>query len=246
MTIINPYSDSYITTKDGVATLIQGNTVTEDTAMGLTADITAIDQATKEVAYISQKTLFKNDGGIVTQIGSIKNIARTREDLDWTIPYTISGTTVQINVVGETGKVIDWSCRSYLTPSTLSTATGDNRTTGVDVKKIFETDLTADDVEEFITISNLLITEVLGSSSLSSDTLKEIERWVTAHMASAWDQRLKTEKIGDSAVSYQFFQGKGLKSTDYGQRALMLDTTGLLARVGGRTAKFFAAGVSID
>ena len=244
MTIINPYSDSYVTTKDGVATLIQGNTVTEDTAMGLTVDITAIDQATKEVAYISQKTLFKNDGGIVSQIGSIENIARTREDLDWTITYTISGTTVQINVTGETGKVIDWNCRTYITPSTLATATG-NRTNGREVKKIFETDLTATDIEEFITISNLLITEVLGSSSLGTDTLKEIERWVTAHMASAWDQRLKTEKRGDSAVSYQCFQGKGLKSTDYGQRALMLDTTGLLARVGGRTAKFFAAGVSI-
>lgn len=245
MTVTNPFTDTSVTTSDATVTTVQEQATTTDLPLGLTVDITAVDGANQDVGAWSQKILFSNDAGVVSQIGKLKNIFRQREDLDWEVTYEISGDTVQIRVQGEAGKTITWNCRTQKTPPAASEPTGTHRTTGGEVKQIFETDLTASEVTEFITIANLIITEVLGSSSLSSDTLTEIERWLTAHFASAWDQRLVSEKIGDSAVVYQYVKEKGIKSTDYGQRAMLLDTTGLLARLGGPKATFFTSGVSI-
>ena len=120
-----------------------------------------------------------------------------------------------------------------------------DRVSGAEVLAIFETDMSSDDLAEFITAANIIVTEILGDSDLATTTLKEIERWLSAHFASAWDQRLISERIGDSAVAYQFTKEKGIKSTDYGQRAILLDTTGQLARLGGRKAPFFMSGPSI-
>ena len=107
--------DSTVSTTDANVTTIQEIDISTDKVLGLTVDITAIDQ-NQQSAYFSQKTTFKNDNVTVTQIGSIKNVFRNREDTDWNVSYSISGTIVSINVAGELEKEIDWTCRTYIIP----------------------------------------------------------------------------------------------------------------------------------
>jgi hypothetical protein len=112
------------------------------------------------------------------------------------------------------------------------------RTSGAEVKQIFETDLTNTEVEYFLTAANLLVDQYVSISAsfaaLGSSLLTEIERYLCAHIASSWDQRLTEQSFGDSKVKFQVVLGEGLKSTQYGQMVLILDTSGTLVNVGKR------------
>jgi hypothetical protein len=100
-----------------------------------------------------------------------------------------------------------------------------------EVKEIFETNIT--DLVPFITAANTVINDQLATEisngSVSSATLKEMERWLAAHFASARDQRPVEEKLGEATMKYQGTSGEGLLSTTYGQMAMELDPTGQLA-----------------
>ncbi len=61
---------------------------------------------------------------------------------------------------------------------------------------------------------------------------------MAAHLVASRDPREKSTKIGDgSAAFFLGKEGKGLEATPYGMQALALDTSGMLANVGKRTAK---------
>lgn len=94
----------------------------------------------------------------------------------------------------------------------------------------------------FIAAANLTVTDKLGDSAeLSSDQLKEIERWLAAHFLAISLARQKSrEKIGSGDASYTGTFGQALDSTTYGQTAKMLDTTGTLARLGLKGVVFEA------
>ena len=102
------------------------------------------------------------------------------------------------------------------------------RVTGEQVKQIFETNLSNSAIEPFIRSANVLINSSEDMLELSSDLLFEIELWLSAHFASAYDQRISYQSIGDSKFSFQGEYGKSFMSTDYGQRAVALDSTGTL------------------
>jgi hypothetical protein len=105
------------------------------------------------------------------------------------------------------------------------------RTNATDVKVIIDTELSDSIVEAFIDDANLLVTNVLGSSSLSSDTLKSIEKWLTAHfLASARERQPQEEQVKDAKTKYTGMYKTGLESTSYGQQALALDSSGLLLK----------------
>lgn len=113
-----------------------------------------------------------------------------------------------------------------------------NRVQGEQVKEVFETDLTATQLEPFITDAhNVIQDNLVGiTNEPGAATLKSIERWLSAHFASAWDPR--TVEEGPARGK---FEGPGLADTTYGQRAIALDPTGILAGLdatagGGRTA----------
>jgi len=115
------------------------------------------------------------------------------------------------------------------------------RTTAVDVKAIIKTKLTESEVTPYVTSANILVTQALGSSGLSDDVLTEIERWVAAHMIAVTKTRQATdEKAGTASVKYSGQYGANLSSTTYGQMALTLDTTGILATLGGKAAWIYA------
>lgn len=106
------------------------------------------------------------------------------------------------------------------------------RTTIAAVKEIISTDLADAQITAFITAANLTVTNVLGDSGLSSETLTEIERWLAAHLLSARDQRVARRSIEFTSWTFQGTFGLGLDGTLYGQNVKLLDTTGKLAALG--------------
>jgi hypothetical protein len=112
------------------------------------------------------------------------------------------------------------------------------RITASEVKEVFETDLTDAQIDAFITAANLIVTDQL-SGEHSDSLLKEIERYMAAHLAASRDQRIVSEKHVDMSVAYQGKYGMNLMSTDYGQTAATLDSSGKLANLGKKKAQFF-------
>jgi len=117
------------------------------------------------------------------------------------------------------------------------------RVTAAEVKEVINTSLTEVQVIPYITSANVYVTERLGSSTLAADTLKEIERWSTAHMIAITRERVaKSEEAGGAKVEYVGEFGEGLKSTPYGQMCISLDTTGLLVQEGKKKVTFYVLG----
>ncbi len=110
------------------------------------------------------------------------------------------------------------------------------RVTATEVKAIITTALGDTAVEAFIDIANPMVTNTV-TCGLAATTLKEIERWLTAHLISITQERMTTEeKLGEAAVKYAGVYGEGLKATSYGQMVLMLDTCGGFANLGKKAA----------
>ena len=113
------------------------------------------------------------------------------------------------------------------------------RVVQADVREVITSDKL--DIQPFITAANLLITDLLGSSGLATAQLKEIERWLSAHFLSMAGSdsdagEVTSEEIGETKVEYA--TGQSLSSSRYGKQAILLDTTGKLARLGKGTAQF--------
>ena len=111
------------------------------------------------------------------------------------------------------------------------------RVTVNEVKVIFETNLNADNIEAFIRSANVIVNDNLVGEGVAAATLKEIERWLAAHLAAQMDPVAGSEKIGDAQVKYLLAistskDGLGINNTPYGQQVRLLDPTGILAGLG--------------
>jgi hypothetical protein len=117
------------------------------------------------------------------------------------------------------------------------------RTTAANVKAILDnTALTTAQIEAYITSADIMITQVLGTT-LGTDTLSEISRWLTAHMIATTRERpALREEAGTAKIEYTGKWGLGLASTSYGAMVLSLDTTGAMAAAstGLKSAYIFA------
>ncbi len=104
------------------------------------------------------------------------------------------------------------------------------RTNVTDVKAILDdTTLTDAQVEAYIESANVFVTDVLSGAGLSTDALKDIERWITAHMiASTRERQIKKAGAGGAEVEYTGYWSVGLLGTTYGQTAVLFDTSGTL------------------
>jgi hypothetical protein len=117
-----------------------------------------------------------------------------------------------------------------------------NRVTAEEVQAIIDV-VSGLDVSAFITAANLLVTEKLGSSSLSVELLKEIERWLAAHFVAVRDPRIRERTVGDATDKFILGGGfkSGLDATPYGQQVMVLDITGIFAStMGKRSAEVVA------
>ncbi len=117
------------------------------------------------------------------------------------------------------------------------------RVTATEVKAIMDGCTTVDSVVTvMIGAATELIDEVfLNDTDVSTTLLKEIERWLTAHMiASTVWRTTASEKVGDAEAKYTGQWGKNLESTPYGQMCLTLDFTGKMAKMGKLGASIYA------
>lgn len=111
------------------------------------------------------------------------------------------------------------------------------RVTEQEVKEILDTNVT---LHPFIVAASLIVDKYLEDTGEIDDEqlLKEIERWLSAHLAVIRDPQLSKEKIGDASNEYaRGSLGDGLKGTHYGQQVLLLDTSGRLSQLGKKKVK---------
>lgn len=115
-----------------------------------------------------------------------------------------------------------------------------NRVNDCEVKEVFSTTL---NTVPFIVAAHSIISQQGLASYPCHDeaSLKEVERWLAAHLAATSDIQysIQKEKMGDSEDSYfDRSKGEGLKGSSYGQQAILLDCSGVLATLGKRKARF--------
>lgn len=101
------------------------------------------------------------------------------------------------------------------------------RVTATEVREIIEIDPDLD-IDSFILAANLMVTAICTDSSLLDTQLKEIERWLSAHLIAIREPRAMSRKAGPFSESYATKLALGLKVTRYGQQALIMDTSGAL------------------
>ena len=109
-------------------------------------------------------------------------------------------------------------------------------TTGAEVKALIETEL---DPAPFISAATALYSARVGAL-LSDDQGSIVLAWLAAHFLAVADPRETSECVGTGSWSFEGknANGVGLKSTQYGQMALALDTSGKLRAADMRKARF--------
>jgi len=103
------------------------------------------------------------------------------------------------------------------------------RTTEEAVAGIIEVDSSISLTPFIETASNLTDRVAAGDFPVTLTTLELIERWLSAHFYAQRDPRVTSERAGSVGASYQSAVKTGFKNTHYGQMALALDPTGILA-----------------
>ena len=113
----------------------------------------------------------------------------------------------------------------------------DARVSALEVREVVTT--AADDdtiLGSYVDTAHLLVdTYLIGGTCQHSDAiLKKIELYLAAHFTalSEGEGTIKFTKMGDASESYDVDHlGDGLRSTRYGQTAIMLDTCGILSNL---------------
>jgi hypothetical protein len=90
-----------------------------------------------------------------------------------------------------------------------------------------------------IATASVFTDDQLGSSSLSESMLTQIELYLAAHFLRLQQREgtLSAQTIGDVSERYQNIYGQGLKATQFGQQAILLDTTGTLGILAANAEK---------
>jgi hypothetical protein len=108
-----------------------------------------------------------------------------------------------------------------------------------EVKEIITTEVGTSDIGVCIKGANLIVDTYLANQSLGAELLKEIERWLAAHLlAMSKDPRERNVRVGEAEVRYTGNFGKGLEATTFGQVVLSLDSTGKLSNLNRPKALF--------
>ena len=101
------------------------------------------------------------------------------------------------------------------------------RVTAEDVRNIMPTTTLEDDVIDVYIISANVWVNSLLLDKYDETVLKEIERWMSAHMIAMTQERVaKEEGAGGAYIKYAGDWGEGLLSTSYGQMVYNLDPDG--------------------
>jgi len=119
------------------------------------------------------------------------------------------------------------------------------RTTPELVAGIIEADVDIP-LDPFIEAATMLIDRVVavvkdddGSDYYNSTQLEVIERWLAAHFYAVRDPRPVFEGVGKVQVSNESKVDLNLNNTRYGEQAMLLDSSGALARLNAEMLKGF-------
>ena len=107
-----------------------------------------------------------------------------------------------------------------------------------DVRDVFDTTLTDEQLHAFINMASRLVDANLVGEGLSDEILFDIELLLAAHFSALRDPRMQSENIaGEWSFKTQGETKMQLDATFYGQQAKLLDTTGTLDRIGANLKK---------
>lgn len=107
------------------------------------------------------------------------------------------------------------------------------RTSPALVKEIieFDTDLS---MQPFIIAASNMVDQLAAEAdteyTLAAATLELIERWLAAHFYAMRDQQYSSKSTGGAGGSFQGQTSMVLTATQYGQMAMLLDTTNWLSK----------------
>jgi len=109
-----------------------------------------------------------------------------------------------------------------------------NRVTVTEVRQLyaFDTAIVDADATIFINAAHILTDRVNTVGGMTDAAqLKEIERWLSAHLIAIRDPQAASEKADVVSQNFQYRVDLNLNQTRYGQMAIILDTTGTLAKL---------------
>lgn len=117
------------------------------------------------------------------------------------------------------------------------------RVTQAEVSEIIDTSVV--DFQPYILAADTYVTEALADFIDNAALLKEITRWLSAHMIAVATNNTSTmveHQTGETRARWaDLSMGKYLELTRYGQTAIALDPTGILRRAGQGTKITFSA-----
>jgi hypothetical protein len=110
-------------------------------------------------------------------------------------------------------------------------------TTPEKVQAVFPTEL---DPASFITTATAYYEAVIGNNTLGDALGSEVLTYLAAHFLAVTDPLERQESVGTGSWTFEGKQGNGmgLKSTQHGQMAMTLDTSGKLRDSEKRKARF--------
>lgn len=110
-----------------------------------------------------------------------------------------------------------------------------NRVTATQVKDVMGITLEDAVVTSYISAANAMIDGNLLDSNLGDTLLEQIELFLSAHFIAATRERMASKEGAEGAeITYIGKFADKLNSTPYGQIAIGLDSTGILASLGGK------------
>lgn len=92
------------------------------------------------------------------------------------------------------------------------------------------TELVESDITPFLTPSHRVVEDMVADESVNEVTLEAIELYIAAHLSMTIDPRVSGGSEDSTQITFEGETGMKLKSSRYGQIALVIDPTGNLER----------------
>lgn len=105
---VTPLFGDYTTPNSTPVALIVYPVATNHQHVVIDLLVTARDETTGDVAGWSVIGVFKNEAGVVTQLGATSILAEERDDPSWSVDFAISGTNVEFRVTGDAANSVKW------------------------------------------------------------------------------------------------------------------------------------------
>lgn len=100
--------DATVQTTDATVTVLDTVATTTNNATWINGTIVGRDNTANEAAFYKFSALFDNNSGTVTQKGSTTVLDTHEDDASWDFDLNISGTNIQIRVIGDATNAVEW------------------------------------------------------------------------------------------------------------------------------------------